>query len=303
MDDHDQRFKSLLREFLPEFFALFFSEWAPRFDFTGTEWLEQEAFLDPPSGEKRILDVVAKVPTRVPVPDPGGRTADHSLVVIDVEIESPERATDIRPRMLWYYEFLRRRYALPVVPICLFLRVGLNGLGWDVYEERLWDRPLLHFEYAYIGLPALDGLPYYNGANLLGLALSALMKLPVEDSARIKAEGLAKIARAKENTARVELLTECFNNYLKLDATAEPEFERLQKELFPEGKEVVNTIKEQGRLLGKREVVRTLLEKKFEPLPAEVTQRLDALPIERLDEIVRGILTAQSLKELGLSDE
>jgi hypothetical protein len=24
MDDHDQRFKSLLREFLPEFFALFF---------------------------------------------------------------------------------------------------------------------------------------------------------------------------------------------------------------------------------------------------------------------------------------
>ena len=79
MDDHDQRFKALLREFLPEFFALFFPDWAARFDFAGTEWLEQEAFLDPPGGEKRILDVVAKVPTRVPVPDPSGRGASQSL--------------------------------------------------------------------------------------------------------------------------------------------------------------------------------------------------------------------------------
>jgi hypothetical protein len=37
MDDHDQRFKTLLREFLPEFFDGFFPEWAPRFDFTCTE--------------------------------------------------------------------------------------------------------------------------------------------------------------------------------------------------------------------------------------------------------------------------
>lgn len=228
MDDHDQRFKALLREFLPEFFDCFFPEWAAKFDFGGTEWLEQEAFLDPPSGEKRVLDVVAKVPTREPVPDPAGRGADHSLVVVNVEIESPERATDIRPRMLWYYEHLRHRHGLPVVPICLFLRVGLNGLGWDAYEEALWDRPLLRFEYAYIGLPALDGLTYYNGANLLGLALSALMKLPAADRAHIKAEGLAKLAAARENSARRELLTECFNNYLKLAPFEEPEFERLQ---------------------------------------------------------------------------
>jgi hypothetical protein len=189
MDDHDQRFKTLLREFLPEFFDGFFPEWAPRFDFTGTEWLEQEGFLDPPGGEKRILDVAAKVPTRVPVPDPAGRKPDHSVLVIDVEIESPERSTDIRARMLWYYEFLRRRHSLPVLPVCLFLKVGLDGIGWDCYEERLWDHTLLRFEYPYIGLPALDGLSYFRGENLLGLAFSALMKLPPDDRARIKAEG------------------------------------------------------------------------------------------------------------------
>ncbi len=303
MDDHDQRFKALLREFLPEFFALFFADWAARLDFTAVEWLEQEAFLDPPGGEKRVLDVVAKVATRVPVPDPAGRGADHTVLVVNVEIESPERATDIRPRMLWYYEHLRHRHGLPVVPICLVLRVGLDGLGWDTYEERLWDRVLLRFDYAYIGLPALDGLPYYNGANLLGVALSALMKLPAADRARIKAEGLAKIARAKDNTARRELLTECFNNYLKLAPADEPEFDRLQKELFPEGKEVVNTIKEQGRLLGKRELLRKQLEKKFGPLPLPAADRLDALPAERLDEIALSYTDAASLKELGLTEE
>ena len=30
MDDHDQRFKSLLQQCLPEFFELFFPDWAPQ---------------------------------------------------------------------------------------------------------------------------------------------------------------------------------------------------------------------------------------------------------------------------------
>ena len=303
MDDHDQRFKTLLREFLPEFFALFFPDWALRFDFTGTEWLEQEAFLDPPGGEKRLLDVVAKVPTRVLVPDPAGRGTEHSLVVIDLEIESPERATDVRPRMLWYYEFLRRRHALPVVPICLFLHVGLDGIGWDAYEERLWEHLLLRFEYAYIGLPALDGVPYYNGANVLGLSLSALMKLPAADRARIKAEGLARIARAKENAVRRELLAECFNNYLPLAPADQPEFDRLVAEQPLEVKVMVSSFEVSGRLKATRDIVRKQLAKKFGELPQVTLDRLYLLPVERLEEIALSFTDVATLKELGLTDE
>lgn len=40
MDDRDPRFKALLEEFLPEFIELFLSEWADRFDYPRTEWLE-----------------------------------------------------------------------------------------------------------------------------------------------------------------------------------------------------------------------------------------------------------------------
>src|SRR4029453_7200320 len=143
----------------------------------------------------------------------------------------------------------------------------------------------LHFEYAYIGLPALDGIEYLRGDNLLGLALAALMNLPPSERARIKAEGPARIARSRENTARKELLTECFDNYLNLRPDELPEYERLQTEQFPEANAVVNSIKEQGRILGQRQIVRKLLDKKFGPLTQEVLAKLDALPVERLEEI------------------
>ena len=98
MDDHDQRFKTLLQEFLPEFMALFFPQWADRFDFAGTEWPNVEAFLDPPDGERKVLDLVAKVPTTVPT----GDRPDDCLLLIHVEVESAESATRLRNRMLQY---------------------------------------------------------------------------------------------------------------------------------------------------------------------------------------------------------
>jgi hypothetical protein len=303
VDDHDQRLKTLLREFLPEFFALFFPDWAARFDFPGTEFLDQEAFLDPPQGEKRVLDVVAKVAAREPVPDPAGRAADHWLVVVHVEVESSDRAADIRPRMWQYYDFLRRQHQLPVLPVCLFLRVGLGGIGWDAYEERIWDHPLLRFEYAYIGLPALDGEAYVSGSNLLGVALAALMRLPAADRARIKAEGLDRIARSRENDARKYLLAECFDNYFPLSPAEAEAFERMQAGRFEEGKAMVNSIEERGRVKGLREMVRKQLEKKFGPLTDEPLRRLNALPVERIEEVALAFTDARSLDDLGLGNE
>ena len=64
MVDHDQRFKVLLKTFFAEFFRTFFPEWADRFDFARVDWLEQEVFTDPPRGERRSLDLVARLPLR-----------------------------------------------------------------------------------------------------------------------------------------------------------------------------------------------------------------------------------------------
>ena len=54
------------------------------------------------------------------------------------------------------YANLRARHGLPVLPIGLYLRVGLQGIGVDVYEEHFWELRPVRFEYLYVGLPALD---------------------------------------------------------------------------------------------------------------------------------------------------
>src|SRR3954449_12568942 len=76
MADPDQRFKLLLKAFFAEFFRVFFPEWADRFDFSRVEWLEQEVFADPPRGERRSLDLIARLPLLPGVPPPAMAAAE-----------------------------------------------------------------------------------------------------------------------------------------------------------------------------------------------------------------------------------
>jgi hypothetical protein len=201
--DHDQRLKVLLKEFFEAFFLCFFPAWATRFDFGEIDWLDKELFLAPPQGEKRQLDLVARLKLRPGAPPP--RAGVNDLVaLVHVEVESRASTVVFRPRMFDYYVQLRRDTGLPVFPIALFLRVGLNGTGWDAYEEHFWDEEVIRFRYATIGLPGVPGLPYATGENLLGVALSALMDLPADRRAELYVEGLKRIAGSGENRVVLE---------------------------------------------------------------------------------------------------
>jgi hypothetical protein len=223
------------------------------------------------------------------------------VALVHVEVESDDSVAAFRPRMFEYYVQLRRDTGLPVLPIGLFLRVGLDGIGWDAYEEYFWDQRLLRFEYAYVGLPALDGEPYATGENLLGVALSALMRLPAERRAELHAEGLTRIARSKENDFRRHLLAECLEAYAKLD---EAQRERLKKllstEPYQEVRPFMITTRERGILEGEQRSTLRQLNAKFGPLPPEVKQRVEALAPEDIARLQLDLLTAQSLKELRL---
>jgi hypothetical protein len=183
------------------FFLCFFPAWAARLDFTDLTWLDKEVFLAPPQGEKRQLDLVARLRLRagVPPPHPG---FSELLTLVHVEVESRDSIQAFRPRMFEYYVQLRRDSQAPVLPIGLFLRVGLDGIGWDAYEEHFWDQRLLRFEYAYVGLPALEAQSYVTGEHLLGVALSALMRTVPERRAELQAEALKRIAESGENDWR-----------------------------------------------------------------------------------------------------
>jgi hypothetical protein len=314
MADHDQRFKLLLKAFFAEFFQLFFPDWADRFDFARVDWLEQEVFTDPPRGERRSLDLVARVPLRPGVAPPSpaeGEPADCWLTLIHVEIESRETAVVLRPRMFAYYEQLRRKHGLPVLPIALYLRVGMDGIGWDIYQETYWDRRLLTFEYAYVGLPGLEGEPYVAGEPLLGVALTTLMRVPPARRAAVHAEALRRLAEARENDYRRYLLLDCLEAYATLDEAQVQELEALLRTERFQGVQAmaVTTFEkgvqaglQQGLQQGRRTMIQELLEARFGSLSARARERLDGLSAEQLHELGLDLLKAQSLQELGLDD-
>jgi hypothetical protein len=300
--DHDQRLKVLLKELFEQFFRCFFPDWAARFDFSDLTWLDKEVFLAPPQGEKRHLDLVARLRlhTDAPLPQPG---LTDLLVLVHIEVESRESVQPFRPRMFEYYVQLRRDSQLPVLPIGLFLRVGLDGIGWDAYEEWFWEHRVLRFEYAYVGLPALDAEPYATGEHLLGVALSGLMRVPPERRAELHAEALKRIARSGENDWRRFLLTECVEAYADLD---EAQRQRLQAllatEQYQEGRPVMITSYERGRIEERRRTALRLLGAKFGPLLPAINQRVEGLSPDQLDQLLLDLLKSPSLKDLGLQD-
>jgi hypothetical protein len=192
---------------------------------------------------------------------------------------------------------------LPVLPIGLFLRVGLDGIGWDAYQESFWEHRLLRFEYAYVGLPGLEAEPYVTGEHLLGVALSALMRVPAGRRAELHPEALKRIAQSGENDWRRFLLAECLEAYGNLD---EAQRQRLQAllatEQYQEARPFMITTYERGIIQGQRQTALLLLEAKFGPLAPEVKQRLEALPPEQLKPFLLDLIKAQSLNELHLQD-
>lgn len=303
MSDHDQRFKTLIQEFFGDFLKLFFAPWAERLDCGAVEWLHQEVFPDPPEGTRRVLDLVGKLPTRQVVP--GQRPGEPSrwLALVHIEIESTDKAAPLRPRMFHSYVNLRDKHGLPVLPIGLFLQVGLNGIGIDVYEEHFWELRPVHFEYLYVGLPALDGVQYVQGDSGLGVALATLMRIPRDRMAWLGAEALRRIQELPLTEQKRFLLGECVQAYLPLDEEQQREFERLAATEPYKGVRAMNaTWFEKGIEKGRRELLLEQLEERFGPLPAGAAERLQEWPAERLTVLARAILHAQSLRELGLAD-
>jgi hypothetical protein len=137
-DDHDQRFKALIREFFADFLRLFFADWAARFNLSAIEWLDTEILPNPPEGSRHRLDLVAQLQTLEPI------QPDHWIALVHIEIESPDRITLLKPRLPSYYLHLSERYGLPVLPIVLYLQVAMDGIGISLRRITGIKRGRLH---------------------------------------------------------------------------------------------------------------------------------------------------------------
>jgi hypothetical protein len=264
-------------------------------------------FTDLPQGERRSVDLVARLPVRQEIAASRPTEESDWIALVHVEVESQDRVAPLRPRMFDYYWMLRHRYRLPVLPIGLYLRVGLDGVGWDHFAEYFWERRLVYFEYAYVGLPALDAQKYVRGDNILGVALAALMGVPEERRAQLKAEGLRRVNHSNENDPRRFLLTNIIQSYLLLDEAQQAEFERLlTMEEYTGVPEMITTWAEQEREKGaietSRKLVQAVLERRFGPLTPHMLSTIRGWPLARLEEVLIALVDGKSLADLGLTD-
>lgn len=302
--DHDQRFKTLIRTFFADFLRLFFAAWAARFDLDTLEWLDTELLPDPPEGTRHHLDLVARVRTRENVPGRQPDEPDRWLALVHIEIESPDRTTGIKPRLPRYYIHLREKTELPVLPIVLYLKVGLDGIGVDTYEERFWELRTLAFEYLYVGLPGLDGVQYVQGDNWLGVALAALMRIPPDRAAWLGAEALRRLTDAPLSEQKKFLLAECVQAYLPLDEPQKQEYERLLLgEPYTEVRAMNKTVFEEGLEKGIEKGMQIILlrqgSKRFGPPSEGAEARIRSVQdISRLEELTDRILEVHSWQEL-----
>ncbi len=316
MADHDQRMKTAVREFAAEFQDLVVPAWTGRFDLTAPEWQQQEVYLDPPRGERRHIDLVALVSVTQPV-------EESNQALLHVEVESADSLTDLRGRMPRYRHALAYRHNLPVLSLALYMNVGLEGRGWDEAVAHFWEQKVDGTSWAYLGLPALDALTYVEGANILGVALSVLMRCPEDRKVWLKARAMQRIAEAELTVARRYLLMEIVEAYLPLVGPHLAEYERLLltedfkmarvlgqtsfEKGIEKGKEIARAefdkeIAQANVEKGHRLLLQRQLEKRFGSLSPAARARLESWGAERLLQLGEDLLSDKSLVDLGLED-
>ena len=182
-----------------------------------------------------------------------------------VEVESADKVAPCG-RGFHYYEHLRRLFDLPVLPIGLYLRVGLNGVGWDEYEEQFWEETLLRFRYAYVGLPALDAEQYLHGDNWLGVALTALMRVSPKRRLELAEEAWRRLAKCPENEYHRYLLCECVEAYTPLEEVQLRAFEGWLRQDSDSGVQTMSMgLFDKYRKQGKEEGQRKMLRNNWRP--------------------------------------
>lgn len=298
--DHDQRFKTIIREFFADFLRLFFDNWARRFDLSNVEWLDTELLPDPPAGDRHRLDLVARLHALEPV----GESAEW-LALVHIEIESPDKTTLVKPRLPSYYVHLRERHGLPVLPIVVYLKVGLDGLGTDTVVESFWELDVLTFRYLYVGLPGLAAEPYLRGDNWLGVALSALMRIPRELITEYGAEAFRRLGGAVLTPQQRFLLGDCVDAYLDVEGAERDRFWRIvDQESTGEVRAMHKTRIEVAEEKARRAAVLELLEAqivgRFGPLSEDSLARLRAMSDDAMRQVALNIHAAASLADLGL---
>jgi hypothetical protein len=286
--DHDANFKRLLTTFFHEFVALFLPQLGSYLDpNTPVEFLDKEMVTDLTSGEKRAVDLIAKVRFR----------NTDAFFLVHIENQATAR-TNFPRRMFRYFTRLHDKYNLPVYPVALFSYDAPQRLEPQGYTVAFPDTTVLQFRYRVIQLNRLSWRRYVKQANPVAAALMAKMKIAPKDRPKVKLECLRLLATLKLDPARSSLIGRFIDAYLHLTAEEMRRYERAFAGLTETERETTMEMVSSWELKGMERVVLRLLRQRLGDLPTEVEQRINGLAPEQLDALTDSLFDLQSVEQV-----
>lgn len=299
VQDHDRLFKDLIHRFFRDFLKLAAPELAEKLPLAGMRFLEQEVFLDWPSGKKRQVDLLVRIPRR-----------KSGAWLVHVEIEAR-----FRPRIagrLWaYFLLLRSRHNAPVATVLVCLRDGPPGPCRQTFDDTIGEQRRL-FDFTVFSLSRCRAEEYLERPEPLAWGLAALMSHPAGQKADLKLACLRRIAEAKLSEVETSLLVNCVQTYLQLTPAQAARFEALSSREANQEVRAMMTWADRMMAKGRRENQREnatrnrqllvrLLTQRFGEIPPPVRRRIGSIrSFERLAQLAEQVFVVKSFRELGL---
>lgn len=293
--DHDRLFKELLSTFFWEFLELFLPQVAEYVERNSIVFLSQEIFVDVTAGDRREVDLVARMRFR----------GQDSFFLVHTETQSYSQ-TRFKRRMFHYFARLDQIYNLPIYPVAVFSFDAPMRPEPSSYQVEFPDFKVLDFNFATIQLNRLNWRDFVKQRNPVAAALMAKMKIAPEDRVKVKLECLRLLARLQMDPARNDLISGFVDTYLRLNKTEEAAFKAELNKIGSDEKEeimqIVTSWMEQGIEQGIERGIERGIEQGIEQgmeilLWSQLNRRLGGVE-PNLEEQIRA-LSVEQLQELG----
>ena len=294
--DHDRLFKELLTTFFVEFVDLFLPDVGAALDRdVAVVPMDKEVFTDVTRGEKHAVDVLMKARFR----------GEEAFFLVHVENQATPQA-DFPKRMFRYFARLTEKYDLPVYPVVIFSYDAPRRPEPDRFVVSFPHKTVLRFEYAVIQLNRLPWRRFVTQENPVASALMAKMKMSAGDRPKVKAQCLRLLASLKLDPARATLIGGFVDSYLTLTAQEIKQYEHELARFTPTERNAAMELmtswhregRQEGISQGKAALVLRLLRRRFGPVSAEVSARLNTLSSERLDDLGEALLDFGTMADL-----
>ncbi|GBE90477.1 DUF4351 domain-containing protein [Nostoc cycadae] len=291
MIDHDRLFKELLSNFFPEFIELFFPDVSAYWERDSIEFLPQEVFTDVTEGERKILDVAAKVTFR----------NQNTLFIIHTEHQSYSQ-TNFNQRMFTYFARLHEKYALPIYPIVIYSHDTPLTPEPNSYRIDFPNKKVLEFNYDVVQLNQLRWQDFLNQRNPVASALIAKMRMNIQERPIVKLTSLQLLANLELNPAQVQLISGFIDTYLDLNAQEERIFQEQLASIEPQQEErvmqIVTSWMRQGIQQGEAKLILRQLNSRLGEVKPQLQAQIQGLSSAELEDLGEALLDFTTTTDL-----